>query len=53
MISSPAARCVQTIGPYAHDPGPHGPMELDAAFDEVDVEEAGPALLALLDAPAA
>ena len=53
LMSSPAARCVQTLAPYADGPPPHGPMELDAAFDEVDVEEAGPALLALLDTPTA
>ena len=53
LISSPAARCVQTLTPYADGPTPHHPIELDAAFDEVDVEEAGPALVALLDAPGA
>lgn len=53
LISSPAARCVQTLTPYADGAAACGPIELDAAFDEVDVEEAGPALLALLDDPKA
>ena len=48
VISSPAVRCMQTLMPYAP-----GPIELDAAFDELDLEEAGPALLALLDGPGA
>jgi len=51
LISSPAARCTQTLMPYAHEHLERGPIELDPAFDEVDVEEAGPALLALLDRP--
>jgi 8-oxo-(d)GTP phosphatase len=53
LISSPAARCVQTLTPYAEGPAAQRQIELDAAFDEVEAEEAGPALLALLDAPTA
>ena len=49
LISSPAARCVQTLMPYAHALPEHAPIELDPAFDDVDVEGAGPALLTLLD----
>ena len=53
LISSPSARCTQTLTPYAHGLLGRAPIELDPAFDEVDVEEAGPALLALLGRPAA
>jgi 8-oxo-dGTP diphosphatase len=46
VISSPAVRCIETVRPYAS-----GPLELDPAFDEVDVEEAKPAVLTLMDTP--
>ena len=48
VVSSPAVRCVDTVTPYVQGPVERGPIELDPAFDEVDVEESGPALLALL-----